>query len=134
MASHVFLTLLFIESCDCGIDGKWKNELGSTMTLTCKDGQLEGIYNTGVGQAKYDYTLSGRYTLSGPKNDVVELGWVVSWNNKLFGNSNSATSWSGIYYPEDGIIRTQWMLVRYAERKDYWSTTQINHDEFERVK
>ncbi|XP_060588468.1 streptavidin-V2-like [Ruditapes philippinarum] len=122
------------DGCDCGIAGTWRNQLGSNVTFTCKDGQLDGKYNSAVGHAEDYYLLSGRYTLSGPKNDVVELGWVVSWNNKKFGNSHSATAWSGIYYPEDGIIRTQWILTRFKERKDNWETSFVNHDEFKRIR
>ncbi|XP_053401219.1 streptavidin-V2-like isoform X2 [Mercenaria mercenaria] len=121
------------EGCDCIIAGTWQNELGSNVTFTCKNGQLDGKYNSKVGEAEDYYTLSGRYTVSGPKNDVVELGWVVAWNNKKFGNSHSSTSWSGIYYPDDKVIRTQWLLTRYQEHKDYWMTTMVNHDEFKRI-
>lgn len=121
-------------SADCGITGTWKNELNSTVVFTsCKDGQIEGKYNTAVGNASDFYVLTGRYTLSGPKKDVVELGWVVAWNNTQYGNSNSVTSWNGIYYPKEGIIHTQWILTSYAERKDLWETSLINHDEFKRV-
>ena len=44
--------------------GEWKNELGSTMCIyqqTVPSGQLNGWYNTLVGQAKYRYDLVGRY-------------------------------------------------------------------------
>jgi hypothetical protein len=74
------------------------------------------------------------WTISGPKNDVIVLGWVVSWNNKRFGNSQSATSWSGIYYPDEDIIRTQWMLTSYENCQEYRNATTINHDEFRRAK
>ena len=125
---------IFIETCDCGIAGEWRNELGSNMTLRCKDGQLEGAYNSAVGKAANNYPLSGRYTMAGPKKDVVILGWAVSWNNEKKGNSQSATTWSGIYYPDGGKILTQWILTSYKERKDYWETAMINHDEFVRFR
>ena len=125
---------IFIEIRDCGIAGEWRNTLGSNMTLICKDGQLEGAYNSVIFKVRSNYPLSGRYTMAGPKKDVVILGWTVSWNNEK-GNEQTATSWSGIYYPDnDGEIRTQFIISNYKERKDYWESARINHDEFVRIK
>lgn len=115
----------------CLLAGKWKNQLQSVMEITCQDGQVDGRYNTAVGNAGNFYKLAGRYTLAG-ENDTV-LSWTVSWNNNLYGNSESSTAWSGIHYYEEGIIRTQWILTRYKTRPNLWQTAMIGHDEFERV-
>ena len=52
-------------------------ELGSTMCIyqqTVPSGQLNGWYNTLVGQAKYRYDLVGRYD-TGSINNGGTLGW-----------------------------------------------------------
>ncbi|XP_060588446.1 streptavidin-V2-like [Ruditapes philippinarum] len=119
---------------DCGVAGTWKNQLWSKVTFSCKNGQITGKYNSAVGNAEDYYSLTGRYTRAGTDDNAVVLGWVVSWNNEVFGNSNSSTSWSGIYYPDERIIRTQWLLTRFKARNDYWETTMVNHDEFSPIK
>jgi hypothetical protein len=129
-----YIVFLFTDVYDCGVAGTWKNQLGSKVTFSCKNGQINGKYNSAVGNAEDYYSLTGRYTRAGTDNNAVVLGWVVSWNNEMFGNSNSSTSWSGIYYPNERIIRTQWLLTRFKERNDYWDTTMVNHDEFTPIK
>ena len=45
--------------------GIWYNEMRSTLTITrASDGELFGIYNSAVGDAKHNYSLSGRYDAS----------------------------------------------------------------------
>lgn len=117
----------------CGLAGKWKNQLQSVMEITCQDGQVNGRYNTAVGLAQDFYDIAGRYTMAGENMTDTVLSWAVSWNNNVFGNSNSSTAWSGIHYDEEGIIRTQWILTRYKTRPDIWQTSMIGHDEFERI-
>ncbi|CAG2205177.1 unnamed protein product [Mytilus edulis] len=83
-------------SCDpCGITGKWENDLGSKMEITCKldspdrnsTGEIIGKYNSAVGAADNFYPLSGRFTIPDmePRNCIV--GFVVAWNNEAYGNS-----------------------------------------------
>lgn len=117
----------------CRVAGKWKNQLKSVMEITCQSGQVTGKYNTAVGRAQDYYDIAGRYTLAGPNMTDTIISWTVSWNNLVYGNSNSSTAWTGIHYAEEGIIRTQWILIRYQTRPNLWQTSMIGHDEFERV-
>ncbi|KAL4223931.1 hypothetical protein ACF0H5_017393 [Mactra antiquata] len=121
------------ENKGCYLEGKWKNELGSTAEFACKDGQINGKYMTAVGKASGYYKLTGSYTLSGPNNDVIVASWVVTFNNSVYGNSESSCTWNGIFYPDEGVLYTQWILVRYAERKDLWQSSRIGHDEFKKL-
>ncbi|XP_045170216.2 streptavidin-V2-like [Mercenaria mercenaria] len=114
----------------CGIAGLWTNQLKSVMEFTCKDGHLNGRYNTAVGQADDYYSLTGKYTMSGPNGADCVMGWVVSFNNKVFGNSNSTAAWSGIHYAHEHVIRTHWVLTRWHPLEDIRKTTTINHDDF----
>ncbi|KAL4224186.1 hypothetical protein ACF0H5_017639 [Mactra antiquata] len=112
------------------LNGSWINELGSVVEFNSTNGELTGKYTTGVGNAGSIYDLTGRYTMGGPKKDVIIATWVVSWHNDVQGNAESSTSWNGIYYPDEGVIYTQWLLVRYTDRTNYWQSTHIGHEEF----
>ena len=56
--------------------GKWENELGSTMCIywqTEPSGQLNGWYNSPVGQSENQYDLAGRYDTESINGGT--LGW-----------------------------------------------------------
>ncbi|WAR24943.1 SAV2-like protein [Mya arenaria] len=113
----------------CGKAGTWQNELTSVMKFTCRDGQIEGKYCSAVGKASYYYPMAGRY-LQAEKNTTM-LGWTVSWANQEQGNSQSATSWTGLSYGGQNIIHTQWLLMRYS--KALWNSTMLNTDTFKKI-
>ncbi|KAK3102793.1 hypothetical protein FSP39_013956, partial [Pinctada imbricata] len=115
---------------DCGVSGKWMNQLNSTMELCCYKGNLFGKYNSAVGRAEDFYHLKGRYTVRG--GDCI-LGWSVAYNNAAFGNSNSTASWAGIHYADEGIIYTQWLLARHQQREHFWRVFHTNQDTFKRI-
>ncbi|KAL3855499.1 hypothetical protein ACJMK2_014707 [Sinanodonta woodiana] len=117
----------------CGIAGNWINQLGSMMTITCWNGNLTGIYRSAVGAATDYYQLSGRYTMTGANQKDCVLGFSVAWNNDVRGNSNSTTSWTGLYYASEGIIHTHWILTRYQQINSLWSASLIGHDDFKRA-
>lgn len=114
------------------LNGMWKNQLGSKVRLSCNKGHIEGNYMTGVGNAEGWYDIAGRYTMTGDNQDTIIASWVVSWNNSHYGNSQSATTWNGIYYPEEETLYTHWHLVRYQPREDYWQSTYVGSDIFKR--
>ncbi|XP_053399051.1 streptavidin-V2-like [Mercenaria mercenaria] len=122
--------ILALNENHCGIAGLWTNQLKSVMEFTCKDGHLNGRYNTAVGVADDYYNLTGKYTMSGPNGADCVMGWVVTYNNKVLGNSNSTCAWSGIHYANEHIIRTHWVLTHWHPLADSWQTTTINHDDF----
>ncbi|KAK3587464.1 hypothetical protein CHS0354_007956 [Potamilus streckersoni] len=117
----------------CGIAGKWKNQLGSTMQITCRKGNLRGKYRSSVGEASDFYDLSGRYTMTGVNQEDCILGFSVAWNNDVRGNSNSTTSWTGLLYASEGIIHTHWILTRYRELESMWASNLVGHDDFRRI-
>ncbi|XP_052785804.1 streptavidin-like [Mya arenaria] len=116
---------------DCGIAGVWRNQLQSVMKFTCVAGHIEGQYYTAVGNADGFYDFAGKFQM--PDQNTTVLGWVVAFNNLLYGNSNSTTAWSGIHYGHEGIIHTHWLLTHYFPRANLWRTTTMNHDDFNKV-
>lgn len=75
-----------------------------------QSGYFTGKYNTGVGDAKGEYTLHGRYDTKGSS-----LGWVVCYQNEQSRmNSNSTATWSGYMWEKPGkgpTIQTTWLLT-----------------------
>lgn len=113
--------------------GRWHNELGSCMDITAaSEGQLTGMYETAVGDAKYFYQLTGRYDCS---SDGRSLGWIVTWNNS-YGSSQSTTGWSGQYQIDPVTsapqILTTWLLTAQTKPGDDWNSTHVGFDTFTR--
>ena len=108
------------------LNGDWYNELGSKMTLEVDGQKIRGTYYTGVGDAEGIYQLSGRTNES---NTV--LGFSVAWQNS-FGDSESATAWSGQYHGDEDEILTTWLLTDQTDEKDDWKSTTIGQDVFQR--
>ena len=109
--------------------GLWKNELGSEMRLTVKDGDVHGSYRTAVGEAPEEET----FDLCGyVKGDL--LVFCVN-----FGAHGSLATWTGQHAVEGGNeeILTLWHLVRAPrdghEPKDVWSTLLTGANTFTRV-
>ena len=130
-----------MSGCDpCGITGNWTNELGSVMKMTCQadsptsdSGYLTGKYNSAVGIATDFYILTGRYTMSGPRHQNCMLGFSVSYNNDVRGNSNSTASFTGVYFINDDTIYTTWILASYTKYKDMWKNSNIGKNVFTRI-
>ena len=108
---------------DYDLLGIWYNELKSTLTIArASDGELLGTYNSVVGDAKHNYSLSGRYDAEGRT-----LGWAVSWLNQYHhSDPPSTTTWSGQYQiiesgqPE---ILTTWLLTIQTTPDFNWNST-----------
>ena len=116
----------------CGLTGKWRNQAGSTVELTCQSGALSGKYTSAEGEAKGSYRISGRYSLSEKSPGDFILGFSVAWNNDTEGNSESVTSWAGVYIGTQDKIHTKWLLTEYTAVEDIWKNTLIGFDEFMR--
>ena len=104
------------------------------MTLSCQAdsspsnvGKLTGKYNSAVGKASDYYILTGRYTKSG--SDCI-LGFTVAWNNDAFGNSKSATSWTGVHYTGSAELSTFWILSSYTAPENKWRNSNIGQNVF----
>ncbi|XP_062596648.1 streptavidin-V2-like [Saccostrea cucullata] len=113
----------------CALAGKWKNELGSKMEITCNEGTISGRYESTVGQAVNWYDLSGRYLQVNEKDFMV--GWSVAWKNQDE-DAKSLTSWTGVYYAEKDEIWTQWILGAFKNQTDYWRIYYTNQNVFTR--
>jgi hypothetical protein len=117
------------------ISGTWYNELGSLMEIeSVNGGGLSGTYCSAVGNAQYTYTLVGRYD-SEPNAGGQALGWTVAWQNQ-YGNSHSATSWTGQYQTDPSTgqeeIYTLWLLVTEEPAESDWAATNVGQDTFTR--
>ncbi|PPQ65803.1 hypothetical protein CVT26_000389 [Gymnopilus dilepis] len=123
------------------LSGTWKNELGSTMTLTADGaGGLTGSYNSAVGKAEDFYILTGRYDASAPvprafdkgKVKGTSLGWVVTYRNSKL-NAHSTATWSGQYFGgADEKIVVQWLLTTSSTTDSAWSSTNVGTNTFRR--
>lgn len=108
------------------LSGDWYNELGSKMTLQLDGEHVTGYYYTAVGDAEGIYHLAGRAN----RNNTV-LGFAVAWQNE-YGDSESATSWSGEYHEADDVIVTTWLLTSQTDEPDDWKSTLVGKDTFQR--
>ncbi len=111
-------------------DGRWKNDVGSTMELHLgPDGSVKGTYSTNVGAAK----PWERFELVGfAAGDLI--AFVAN-----FGKYDSLTAWVGQHTVADGRerIRTLWHLAKNVpdseEPTRLWSSILAGANDFERA-
>lgn len=108
------------------LSGDWFNELGSKMTLEVDGQTITGRYHTAVGDAEGIYLLMGR---TNETNTVLSLS--VAWQNS-YGDSESATAWSGQYYSDEEKIGTTWLLTDQTDEGNEWKSTLVGKDAFQR--
>ena len=112
------------------IDGVWYNELGSKMTVEATaSGGLAGTYETKIGATCGQYPLFGSADGAGRA-----VGWVVGWVND-FGDSGSATSWSGQHQNVGGYehLAAMWFLTQDSDPMTTWASTLSGKDFFTRT-
>ena len=108
-------------------EGTWKNELGSTMTLTVSGSKVTGTYQSAVsgGSAPVVGELQGWI------NGAV-ISFAVNWEN-------STTAWVGHHVLEDGAeaIETLWQLATRLQNpddpNDVWESILAGADRFVRA-
>lgn len=113
------------------LSGQWRNDLGSQMQTTAhSNGVLTGTYNTARGNASGEYPLYGSYN----RNAVgTTLGFCVAWTNKVHGDSQSETCWTG-FLRKANEIQTMWVLTQTPTTPtDEWKVNQINTNVFRKV-
>jgi hypothetical protein len=113
------------------LNGVWKNELGSTMTLA-DDGQggLTGTYITAAGQYQgVSFPLAGRYDTQPNDTGVSAIGWTVAWQLGS-DNAHSVTAWSGQLHEDLGVIVATWLLTSETTEADAWGDTLVGQDTF----
>lgn len=128
------------------LKGKWKNQLGSVMEFTeVKDGYINGVYGTAVGNVKREdlHEINGTYQLQKWKDedkkehDVLLITFSVQWTKLKDKTKNpSCTTWSGQCIISNGVVTeidTTWILRRFGFSKGLWDTTLFNKDYFKKV-
>ncbi|KAL3855506.1 hypothetical protein ACJMK2_014713 [Sinanodonta woodiana] len=118
----------------CDLNGTWINDLDSFIDVSCENGFLFGVYRIPVSNGEDVYELLGNYIVAGKDGKDRIVAFMVSWNNSsCSGNSNSITSYSGVYYSSEGIIYMHSLLTGYMEWTKRWETNLIGHVIFRRV-
>ena len=114
-----------------GIDGRWRNRLGSTMELAVgADHRITGTFRSGVGLAEPSATFPIVGFAEGDAfSFCVDFGW-----------RGSVASWSG-HHISDGAegdrLVTLWHLARPGRdphhEADVWRALVAGGDEFTRI-
>jgi hypothetical protein len=118
------------------LTGTWKNQLGSTLTISNIDassGQISGSYRSPSGAgSNTEYPLLGWVNTIQPgtshTNHVVVVSFSVRW-----GQIGTVTAWNGSYTINDNppVIIGQWLLSR--PNSDYgWDHVLTGQDQFHR--
>jgi hypothetical protein len=116
-----------------GLEGKWHNELGSTLIIKeVTDGTLFGTYETAVseGCATGQFAVVGRTDVESGGDTV---GFAVTWLNDQ-SKCNSTTTWAGQYLTVNGqeSLTALWLLVTKTEPDEQWASTLVGEDVFTR--
>ncbi|MBN3326462.1 AVID protein, partial [Atractosteus spatula] len=122
----------------CNLQGQWKNELGSNMTLSAPDtnGFFTGTYHTAVTANKTlvikQSPLTGNLNMFSAKTQRRVFGFLVKWTF-----SDSVTSFVGqCFVQKDGSerLQTTWLLRGSAATEvDNWSKTRVGTNVFTRL-
>ncbi|CAN2391552.1 Avidin family, partial [Pristimantis euphronides] len=108
----------------CNLKGRWKNELGSTMSIsaTSNEGHFSGTYLTSV-TASNNTILESSITGYQQRNDSSIFGFTVNW-----AFTNSITVFTGqcfISVSGRRFLQTTWLLRTESNNiKDNWMQTR----------
>jgi hypothetical protein len=115
--------------------GRWRNELGSVMTLKVSRGIVSGNYTSRVsGDHK---PVSG--TVTGRANGYV-IAFVVAWPRSEETGEASLTAWVGQFVRERGreVIQTLWHLTEevddLGDPLELWRSVTAGADRFTRIR
>ena len=117
----------------CDLSGTWKNELGSTMTITSVEegGVFSGSYQTGV-TATANRILPSPLSGIQQKADQPNFGLTVYWTF-----SKTITVFSGQCFVDSNgkeVLKTTWLLRdQVASEKEDWRATRIGTNVFTRL-
>jgi len=105
-------------------DGRWKNELGSTMKLKVSGQKITGSYKTAKssdGGPLPPHPLIGFI-------DKNLISFVVNWKDE-----DSITAWVGQMISKDEIF-TMWQMTKEVDdpAQDYWESILVGSDSFTR--
>ncbi|NXG00968.1 AVID protein, partial [Sakesphorus luctuosus] len=120
----------------CNLTGRWKNDLGSNMTISAVDekGNFTGSYNTSVADTPNKIQLSplvGFQHLTNPIGQPT-FGFTVNWTF-----SDSITVFTGqCFVDKNGkeVLKTMWLLrSRVDNIENDWKATRVGTNEFTRL-
>ncbi|XP_069607196.1 avidin-like [Ranitomeya imitator] len=120
-----------VESAKCNLEGQWKNDLGSNMTISSVDsnGQFAGTYLTAVSVTNKTIVKSPLIGFQQEK-DSPTFGFTVKWKF-----SDSITVFAGqCFISETGqpILQAIWLLRSESDDiKDNWKQTRVGNNIFQ---
>ncbi|XP_071436934.1 avidin-like [Pithys albifrons albifrons] len=120
----------------CNLTGRWKNDLGSNMTISAvnEKGNFTGLYTTSVEDTPHKVPPS---PLLGFQNITKEIhqptfGFTVKWID-----INSISVFTGqCFVDKNGteVLKTMWLLRSDAGNiKNDWKATRVGTNEFTRL-
>ncbi|XP_074022530.1 avidin-like [Numenius arquata] len=121
----------------CDLQGLWRNELGSNMTLSAPDaaGTFSGSYHTAVAATNKQILVSplqGAQQPPGAKGQPT-FGFTVQWQF-----ADSTTAFVGQCFVDrrgKEILETTWLLrEEVPSRRDVWKATRVGTSVFTRIK
>ena len=100
--------------CKNAVTGTWQNEkTGAFLYLQASDGGvLSGVYQSGMGDASGNFTLSGLWNVPADSDITTSLAFTVAWTLGT-SKTNSVTAWSGQLVCPDAIV-THWLHTTYT--------------------
>lgn len=105
--------------------GKWKNELGSTVSFIQKGDTLSGNYESAVSD---DGTKATGVLLGYVDGDLISF--VVHWDK-----FQAITAWVGQIVPntKTNTINTLWQMTKQVKDGNEWASINAGADYFTRV-
>nr|2C1Q_A Chain A, BIOTIN BINDING PROTEIN A [Gallus gallus]2C1S_A Chain A, BIOTIN BINDING PROTEIN A [Gallus gallus]2C1S_B Chain B, BIOTIN BINDING PROTEIN A [Gallus gallus] len=122
----------------CELQGLWRNELGSNMTISALDvaGTFSGSYQTAVTATNKQILVSplkGAQQPPGTKGQQPTFGFTVQWQF-----ADSTTVFVGQCFVDrrgKEMLEMAWLLrEEVPSRKDTWKATRVGTNVFTRVK
>ncbi|XP_073536433.1 avidin-like [Phyllobates terribilis] len=112
-----------VESAQCNLEGQWKNDEDSNMTISSVDsnGLFTGTYLTAVSTTNNTIVASALIGLQ-QLNDSPTFGFTVKW-----AFTTSITVFTGQCFLSAAgkpILQTTWLLRSESDIKDNWKQTR----------
>ncbi|XP_063312843.1 avidin-like [Pelobates fuscus] len=114
----------------CSLDGRWKNDLGSNMTINppSSNGTFNGTYMTAVSATNATILISPLIGFQQKSNEP-SFGFAVKW-----AFSDSITVFTGqCFLTATGgkVLQTSWLLRSTAVNEaDNWKATRVGVNTF----
>ncbi|XP_075596215.1 avidin-like [Balearica regulorum gibbericeps] len=121
----------------CDLQGLWRNELGSNMTLSALDttGTFSGSYHTAVAATNKQILVSPLQGAQQHPNGKGQptFGFTVQWQF-----ADSTTAFVGQCFVDrhgKETLETTWLLrEEVPSRRDTWKATRVGTSTFTRIK